>query len=227
MRSPNNLNPSLKNDRRVEVLLKQEMAEHQAVISSHHKEMQELRDALSLAMSRFDSLYEHSQSEIKDMALGFNQLFVSLKEKMAANEMLIADQKQTILSLHHQLNGLHLLYANVNDIQKFRKDLEFRLDDSTKGHIQSSQNLQNEMKEALRNIVEQFSTLKDYFVEKVCRIDDEVQHKFLACKVDKDGILKNIRIYEKAMFIIEKKIENIYTLIDRINKREETCHKPA
>ena len=38
-------------------------------------------------------------------------------------------------------------------------------------------------------------------------------------KLDSTGVLKEIQVYKKSMFIIEKKIENIYTLIERLDKR--------
>lgn len=39
---------ALANDKRMEVLLRKEMMEHQAIISSHHKEMEALRESLKM-----------------------------------------------------------------------------------------------------------------------------------------------------------------------------------
>jgi len=56
---------------------------------------------------------------------------------------------------------------------------------------------------------------------------DDIANNFHVTKIDREGVLKEVRVWEKTIFIIEKKIENIYTLIERINKRGELlCHKP-
>ena len=61
---------------------------------------------------------------------------------------------------------------------------------------------------------------------KFASLIEQIEENFHVTKLDKEGVLKEVRIYEKTIFIIEKKIENIYTLIERINKRGEACHKP-
>jgi hypothetical protein len=61
---------------------------------------------------------------------------------------------------------------------------------------------------------------------KLSQMTDKAESNLYVYRLDKEGVLKQIRIYEKSMFIIEKKIENIYTLIERLNKRGELCHKP-
>jgi archaellum component FlaC len=63
--------------------------------------------------------------------------------------------------------------------------------------------------------------------ERMDEQDKKVDSNFSVSRIDKDGVSKEIRSYQKSIFIIEKKIENIYTLIERINKRGEACHKPA
>lgn len=58
-------------------------------------------------------------------------------------------------------------------------------------------------------------SLKKDFVKVNEKIED-INKKNDINKVDFDGLLKELREYKKSMFIIEKKIENIYTLIKRI-----------
>lgn len=213
------------NNRRVDALLRQEMAEHKAVISSHHKEMQDLRDALKLAMDRFDSLYARSETDIKDMALMFNQQMISMKEKVATNEKLIADQKQTILSLYQQLHDFHLTYCNKTDVEKVKKDMDSVVKESTTTHISSFQNLQQEIKIIYASLREDLNKLKENTAQKFSDTHEYMATKLSASKLEKDGVLKEIRVYDKSQLIIEKKIENIYTLIERINKKGEACHK--
>jgi hypothetical protein len=217
--------PDIKADKRFDALVKQQMQEHEHLISCHNKEMQSLRDSLKIAMDRFDSLLERYEADLKDIALNFNEQILFLKQKVTANEMQISDQKQTILSLYQQLHDLHLYYARKSDVEKLRKDLEIRIDELTKNHLTSFQNHEKEVKESLRELGNDLNKFKTHFVEKVTKIDEDVENKFSQTKLDKEGIQREFIVYKKDVFYIEKKIENIYTLIERINKRDGLCRK--
>jgi hypothetical protein len=218
--------PNLPNDKRVEALLKQEMVEHQSIISSHHKEMQTLRDSLKVAMDRFDSLYERLEKDSNDISIYFNQQIMSLKDKVLIHEKKISEQKETILSLYQQLQGFHLIYSNKIEVEKLKKDLDSQMKEYNNMHLSSLQNCNEDSKSACVAVQEVLSNLKLYVKEKFCELHKDVETKFNLSKIDKDRVLKEIRIYEKSQFIIEKKIENIYTLIERMNKRGAVCPKP-
>ena len=220
-------NPSIQNDRRLEVLLKKEMVEHQAIISSHHKEMQELRDALSLAMQRFDSLFEHCEMLTKDMSLFYNQQIHYLKEKAVVNDLRLDCQQNTLISFHQQLQELHNTFSLKSELEKSKKELESQIKESGMSHISSFQNLQQELKSLFQRLEKEFSELKSDITKKVNEFDEKVETKFSLSKLDKEAVLNELRVYKKGMFIIEKKIENLYTLIERINKRSAvSCLKP-
>lgn len=226
MPSPRNPNLFLRNDKRVEVLLKQEMTEHKEVISSHHKEMQELRDALKISRERFDSLYGHSDKEMKDMALYFNQQLMDLHKKALANEKRIDDQRQTILSLFQQLHDFHQTYSDKIEMGKLKKDMDSLVNQSTVTQISAFQNLQQELKGLYLSLKEDVSKMKSEMENKFGELTERMENKLNVSKLEKEAVLKEIKVYDKSQFIIEKKIENIYTLIERINKKGEVCHKP-
>ena len=62
------------------------------------------------------------------------------------------------------------------------------------------------------------------FQTSVSEETKDLEKKIQTFKVDSTGVLEELRIYKKEMFIIDKKIENIYTLIERLQKREDLCH---
>jgi hypothetical protein len=51
------------------------------------------------------------------------------------------------------------------------------------------------------------------------KVKQDLEKKIDSVSIDAEGVLKEIRVYKKESMIIEKKIENIYTLIERLNKR--------
>ncbi len=219
------MNPSFVNEKRIDALLRKEMNEHQSIISSHHKEMQELRDALKHSQDRFESLYEHCDMQIKDMAIFYNQQMLTTKERMIANEAIIADQKKTIESLHQQLMICQEAYASKIDMAIVKKELAIHINENTTKHLKTFQDFQRETKMLFLSLECDFLKFKSDFEKKIGDLIDKIEKRFSQLIIDKDSILKEIREWEKTIFIIEKKIENIYTLIDRLTKRGEVCHK--
>lgn len=213
-------------DRRLEALLKKEMMEHEHIISSHHKEMQELRDGLSLAMERFESLSKKNEQELKEFKEYSLKHICLLKDRMIANDNIIADQKKTIESLHKQLNEFHEVYASKIVVQKFKDNFQLEIKANTISHLNAFQEFQRELKNLINSLQNELIKLRCDTSLMNGELDNKIEKALSTSRMDRSDVLKEIRTYEKTIFIIEKKIENIYTLIERLNKRGEVCHKP-
>jgi hypothetical protein len=224
MRSQTNIQ-GLRSDKRFDALVKQEMIEHQHLISCHNKEMQALRDNLNLAMQKFDSLFEKSVMELKDFKTHAVCTMGLLKEKAMANESTIAEQRRTIEDLHEQLLSFQGAYSSKVDAEKLKKDFALEIKANTISHINAFQEFQREFKDLIHSLENDLLKLRCEMQQKLAELTEKMESNFSISRIDKEGVLKEVRIYEKSMFIIEKKIENIYTLIERINKRGEICHK--
>ena len=207
------------NEKRMDFLLRQEMAEHQAIISSHHKEMQDLRDSLKLAMQRFDSLYEQSQRQMKERDDELSLEVSKLQEKCRVYQSIIAEQKNTINSLYEDVHDIYLLYPTKTDLDKSKKEVDEKLSETTKAYLSSFQELDQQVRTCYRNLQEDLLHINKLSANSFSQLAIQTNDKLSEAKMDKDGISKQIKVYEQAMFVIEKKIENIYTLIERINKR--------
>lgn len=199
--------------------------EHQHVISSHNKEMQALRELVNLSVQRFDSLLEHTQNEIKDLSLFMNQQNLFLREKLVANELRISEQKQTIEALHLQLNEFHEAYASKNSIEKLKGNFDLAIKANTISHLNAFQEFQRELTTLINGLKNDLIKLRCDTALMNGELDKKIESNFYASRIDKDGVLKQIRVYDKSIVILEKQVENIYTLIERLNKRGEVCHK--
>lgn len=217
--------PPLGVEKRFDALLRKEMMEHQHLISSHNKEMQTLRDSLSRAMERFESLFEHCEMQTKDMSLFYNQQILALKEKAVANELRISDQRRTIEALYQQLNEFYESYASKRSTDKLKSDFDLAIKANTISHINSFQEFQRELKSLINSLQNELNKLRSDTALMNGELDKKIDNSFHVSRLERDSVLKQVRVYEKSMFVIEKKIENIYTLIERINKRGEVCHK--
>jgi len=212
-------------EKRLQALMQKEMIEHQHIISSHHKEMQSLRDSLKIAMERFDSLFNHCESVIQDHTASHNEEISKLQEKIKNHEVMISEQKKTILSLYQEINDFHQSHASKKDIENHRKEMANRSNETMIHHLNSIQSLQQDMKSLFQTLSEELKQLKLDFFRDYDSLKASIDDRFSLSKMDKDGVLKEIRVYYKTIFIIEKKIEHLYILIERINQRGEVCPK--
>lgn len=193
--------------------------EHRHIIESHHKEMQALRDEMRLAKERFESLSDKNVQDLKEFKTYAVSAIDVLDQRVIANKILISEQKRTIEDLHGQLLNFQDLTASKADIEKSKKAVELQLKDSTTSHLNSFQDSQRELKLLYKSLKEDLEKAVSTMEQRLVEATDKSEENFSMFRIDKEGVLKEVRIYKMDMFVIEKKIENIYTLIERINKR--------
>lgn len=217
---------AIRADRRFDVLVKKEMQEHEHLISSHNKEMQSLRNEVKLVLEKCISLSEKSDKDVGDLKNQSESHIIFLKDKVAEQAAIIADQKKAIESLHEKLNSFHESQASKNDLDNFKKDILRNVSESTLSHLVSFQDCQREFKELFNGLKEDLLKMRAELKQNIFDGRAEAAQKFSQAQLDKEGIERDLLRYKKSMFYIEKKIENIYTLIERLNKRGELCRKP-
>ena len=212
---------ALRADKRWEALVKKQETEHQHIIASHHKEMQTLRDSLSLAMERFTSLFERNEKDFMDFKMQATSDINGLKKRIMENELTINMQKKTIEGLHQQLLNFQSVYSSKADAEKYKGELDDKITKVIMSHIISFQDCQREFKSLFNSLRDDLEKLRSLMEQKVAEAREKSESNFSIAKIDRDGVLKELTRYKKAVFYIEKKIENIYTLIERINKKGE------
>jgi hypothetical protein len=177
-------------------------------------------------MERFESLSKHNEKEINDLKNKFIQDFNILKERILYNENIILGQRTTIENLHEQLLNFQISYFSSKDAEKLKKETESRLKEAISSYLRSFQEIEIEFRNLFNYFKCDFDKYKESTENKLQDIINSIERNFNITKIDREGVLKEIRVWEKTILIIEKKIENIYTLIERINKRGESCRKP-
>jgi phage host-nuclease inhibitor protein Gam len=220
-----NFNAPSVHDKRVDAQLKQNMTEHQKVIACYHDEMQKLRDFLHLTVEKYDSLVESCVNEIKNLQEEINKHIALAKDRFIVSERASEDQKKAVGSLNSQINEFYLMYLKKDQMEKINSDTSEKIKESSEQHIRSFQDLQREVKILHNFLKEDLIKVKIELAQKFLQLDEKIESKFSILRMDKDAIIKEIRVYDKTIFIMEKKIENIYTLIERINKRGDQCHR--
>lgn len=188
--------------------------------------MQALREMFQFLSDKATSLSEKNDQELKDFKTDIMYSLGVMKEKIMVNDSMMAEQRRALDDLHHLIGCLQLVYAKRDDLDSLRKETIETVKEATSSHLNSFQDLQREIKDLLKVLKNDFEKHKTELEKKFSELIDMIEQKFNVTKIDREGVLKEIRVYEKTIFIIEKKLENIYTLIERINKKGESCHKP-
>ena len=224
------LNPSLqqavRNDPRVQAFLKQEMAEHQAIIASHHKEMQELRDLLSTAIERFESLYGSMEERLKQQSADLESLKAAIDEKTKNHEALLSGHRSSIIALSYTLDQFQQTHATRVDLEKVKSDVSSLVQSANAMHQSEFQAWQHGVNGTIKVFKDSMDNLRESLGQSMEAIHSKIDRNFSVSMIDKEGVSKEVRAYEKTIFIIEKKIEHIYIQIERMKKRGEACHKP-
>jgi chromosome segregation ATPase len=216
-------NPNL--DKRMDALLKTQTAEHRHLIENHHKEMQDLRDALNSAMQRFDALYEDSEVQMKDLSLFVNQNVVSNKDKISALEFKYSMLKERTENIVMQLLDFHDDFTRKSDMENLQKECDSKIHESKKEFSNLCDQGDRKLNSLFGDLNQELMKLRKEMSDCFFNVNESLESKFCVSQLQGSGILKEIRTWEKTIFIIEKKIENIYTLIDRL-KRGDPCRKP-
>jgi hypothetical protein len=213
---------TLRSDIRIQALVKKQMGEHEHLIANHHKEMQELRDALKIATEKFKSLSEKGEEELGDLRTYTVREVTKLYEILWTDEKQISEQKKTIEDLNKELLIFHSLYASKIDMDRFKREVTAQITEVVTCNINGFQECQSQLRGMFNSLLEDLTKSKAETEKKFMELIDQIERNYNVLKIDREGVLKEIRVWEKTIFIIEKKIENIYTLIERINKRGET-----
>lgn len=213
-------------DKKLVALVNQQKREHEHLLAGHGKEMQALRDQLSLALEKFKSVADHHDAELKAFKEQVASEINMLKEKTAASNLVIDVQQKTIGDLHKQILNFKDEHASKNDSDAIKKELSDQVTKATMSHLIAFQNCEREFKELFKSLSDVFANLQNYMQREVVQMNKKCDANFSILQIDQKSILERMSKYENDVFIIEKKLENIYTLIERLNKRGALCPKP-
>lgn len=208
--------PNQFRDVRFEVLLKQQDREHRALLNDHAEEMQKIRDSLSSFKDRYESLYQDLEEKLKAKSMYFSEILKGIQNKVSGLESLVADHGKSIVAIFGQINQIYLEHPHNKDLEKTKSDFSGLVSQSMQSNLESLQNMQNEIYKKISEISQEVKDLSLSNDLKFDSIDSEYEKKYCESNLDKSKILSDLKVYDKSIFIMEKKIENLYTLIDRL-----------
>lgn len=218
-----------KNDlaKQFELLTKQEIKNYQDSLDFVLQSIREIRDEIKEVQK--ESLANHAkihsfQVELQGKFEILKDSCVSIESRFGAH---IRDQTQVNVRNQTQIESL------ISDIiKKMSFDINFKnkIDDVCirirRLQSQSDLNYKN-LNSSDDNLLRRFTSDIEKTKKEIREVPSDafivkkqLEEQICAHKVDVTGIMKEINIFKKENYITQKKIENIYTLIDRLKKSE-------
>lgn len=184
-------------------------------------------------LNRIESLDKYSKGAVEDV-------------RSEAKTFALIYSKQEKMYEEFKNYILELQTSQSHAIKKMVKDVEAKLDKfhSEKDKFLTTDNVQKELKAHLDDMdsvistaVKELRSYKDIATDMWKRIEiycnqeynkiydlfrhhrdkiDKLETKLLTFKIDSDGVLRELQVYKKSMFIIEKKIEDLYDKLGRL-----------
>lgn len=209
------------NDLRLNALVKQQTQEHQHLIAGHHREMQELRDSLKLAMERFVSISDRNEQDLKEFKTQTTNSLYLLTDRIMDHEVATEACRQKQIDLQKQLDELHDIYFTKSQSEHMKSQVQTQMTNASQTQTASLQDYQRATNALLASLKDEIAKLRAEMDLKIGQVSAIGQENFRVATLDKDGVLKELIRYKKEVFILEKKIENIYTLIGRTSEGGE------
>lgn len=209
-----------------ELVVKQEIINHNREISSTNQTLQDIQKKLQSQeeKSGLDFSFYASNQKILEMEIEYQNEIVQkvlqeltflkndFKEASSRNVALYEDVRSVIETA---LREFLTLKKEVSDIREAETQLEKKIITHA---LTTSAEFSSLNERCHRNIIRMKEEIMALPSESL-QIKQELEEKLNVARVDFAGVMKELSISKRNSFILEKKIENIYTLIERLDKR--------
>lgn len=208
--------------KRFESVVRDEIQEHKAAVQKSDKDLSEIKALFNEFKKEHDALkqqnldlYQETQKtfleEVKRIEKSFeiqNSFIVECREEVSEKLKELKECSDQYIKKDVFLNNLEYMHKCIGEFEKKLHeqniDLESRL-------FKKFDETKLEYEEYNRYIKSRIDSCLDQI--------KSTKEELSTYKIDSAGVLRDLQVYKKTMFILEKKIENIYTLINRLEKR--------
>ena len=209
-----------------ELVVRQEIIEHNKTISATNLRFNELRtNVLEL---REELSKEINKLGCEDIRLSHDQegLFYTFKKMKEDFLKLVSDNerfnKRNFKEIQIIDESIETVHRNQQNLKGFFDCLSDQFDKMKKAIDELSKLHEYERQRLKYGFIKDINKAKNEILSKPSEaipLRKEFMEELSMHKIDNEGLLKEIKVLKKTAFIIEKKIENLYTLIERLNKK--------
>jgi len=191
-----------------ELVVRQEIIEHNKTISATNLRFNELG--------------------CEDIRLSHDQegLFYTFKKMKEDFLKLVSDNerfnKRNFKEIQIIDESIETVHRNQQNLKGFFDCLSDQFDKMKKAIDELSKLHEYERQRLKYGFIKDINKAKNEILSKPSEaipLRKEFMEELSMHKIDNEGLLKEIKVLKKTAFINEKKIENLYTLIERLNKK--------
>lgn len=206
-----------------ELVVQQEIKNHQDAVYSTNQAFNDIRNKVEEMSNQSLENYALIVSQHKNLEIEIQLLKEKVDSFMRKFERNINDQ-----SILNERNAIQ--YEDVVETLEKRIKLEVNFFDRLKDVERHSYEV-SESSEALQKTVEtnlnswhsrcmrDMAKLKEEVYSRpsgALEVKKDLEEQIASYRVDVDGIMREINIFKKSTYVVEKKLENIYTQIERM-----------
>jgi len=209
-----------------ELVVKQEIIEHNKAITASNLAMNKHREYVEEELNKLKNNHKLLVNEYSFVSSGFNNFLSdnnSFRDSLSKLDSKCYEVHEKthkeVKSLDNLANAIHgkymLLDKSTSDLRLYLSSLEKKLEDIAKKLESESEKTNNKIEKAIKKLKKEILELPS----EASEVREELLEILSMNKIDNEGLLREIKVLKKTVFINEKKIENLYTLIERINKK--------
>jgi hypothetical protein len=207
-----------------EMLVKQEITNHNNSILASNKEINEIKNRIDSILVLIDDQKKVRENQLMEARMSLNKIEQELREQIRSifrqfNDLVLDSKKQKDEFIKYIFDKTTDL-VRYGEYHQFKTILNDKLKELSENNeltvsnlVQSEKRLNNSIKESLEELKE----TKRLIMVQMHQIEDDLKKEIDIYKVDNQGLIREIEILKKKQFIQEKMIENLYTLIKRID----------
>lgn len=176
---------------------------HSSIRNSNHSRYQTLDTAISF-------IKEYCESNVKQIYTVIREQALKIHEQSVSNE----EVKKCFDRISYKFDALgcvnNQLFCDykklINDCSEFNKETNSRID---------------EMGPKIKKAIDKAKKEIEDAPTEASQVKIELEKRIDSHKIDVEGVMKEINIFRKENVIVEKKLENIYTLIQRLEDQKQ------
>lgn len=209
-----------------ELVVQQEIKNHNDQMLSTNLAINELRLAVEVLSDKLNAFQASFKSDIKKHDIKDevkSACILHLEEQLQSHlndfcdfrEKVSAEVKISVENAVDAQRRNEFCYNQLAHLVEETEDLKHGIETLA---LQTSRDIE-ESKRIIRKDIDRSKEEVLSVPSEALEIKKELQKQMSVDRVDFSGLLKELRGYKKENFIIDKKFEHIYTLIDRLDKR--------
>lgn len=212
-----------------ELVVQQEIKNYQDSLNFVLQSIKELKEDVIRVRNESLENYAKLHSEHNDLAIqlqnlkyevaALNQNFLSASyDQRIVNERNALEMRDISSAIHSKISGDNYFKTKIDDV--WNAVSELRRQSENKDRV-----LSDSIDDLLRRFRNEIQKVKKEILEapsEASLVKTHLEEKIASHTVDVSGIMRELKIYKHDNMVTQKKIENIYTLIERLQKAKVT-----